>query len=106
MDGRKGVKRNSEDLKRLIAIALKYNKDEHLAPKVVATGKGAIAQAILKEAKAHGISVHQDRDLALILSTLQMDDYIPFEAYTTVAKIIAFLLKKGKDAPLIFTEKP
>ena len=46
--------------KRAEAIALKYNQDQDLAPKVLAKGKGKIAENILEKAKELDIPVQKD----------------------------------------------
>jgi hypothetical protein len=42
-----------------VAIALTYGKNQG-APKVVAKGRGLIAQAIIERARQHGIFVHEN----------------------------------------------
>ena len=72
------------------AIALEYNPDEE-APKVVATGKGAIAERIIEKAKEAAVPVHQDDRLADTLSRLDIGDAIPPELYEVVAEILVFV---------------
>lgn len=76
--------------KNLTAIALEYNPDED-APKVVATGKGQIAEKIISEAKKADVPVHQDSKLAGTLSKLEIGDMIPPELYEAVAEILVFV---------------
>ena len=59
-----------KDLSKLTAVALEYNPDED-APKVVASGKGALAQKILEKGKESGVPVHKDDKLANTLSKLE-----------------------------------
>jgi flagellar biosynthesis protein len=72
------------------AIALSYNPDE-AAPKIIATGKGYIADKILKVAEDTHIPVHKDEQLAGTLSKLEIGDYIPPELYEVVAEILIFV---------------
>ena len=72
------------------AIALEYNPDED-APKVVATGKGIMAEKILEKAKEADVPIHQDDRLADTLSRLDIGDAIPPELYEVVAEILVFV---------------
>ena len=73
------------------AIALEYNPNESEAPKVVATGKGLIADKIVEQAKEADIPVHKDGKLAGTLSKLEIGDLIPPELYEAVAEILVFV---------------
>ena len=64
------------------AVALSYDPDDD-APKVVATGKGALAEKIIEEAKQAKVPVHKDSKLADTLSRLEM--------YEVVAEILVFV---------------
>ena len=72
------------------AIALEYNPDE-AAPKVIATGKGLIAEKIIEKAKEANVPVHADSKLAGTLSKLEIGDMIPPELYEAVAEILVFV---------------
>ena len=76
------------------AIALKYEMGEEEAPKVIAKGKGEIAAQIIKAAKEHGIEIQEDANLTEILDAIEIDDFIPLEAYTAVAEILRAIYKK------------
>jgi len=73
------------------AIALEYNPNESEAPKVVATGKGLIADKIVEQAKEANVPVHKDGKLAKTLSQLEIGDMIPPELYEAVAEILVFV---------------
>ena len=45
--------------KNRTAIALEYNPDESEAPKVIASGKGLVADKIIEEAKKADVPVHK-----------------------------------------------
>ncbi len=85
-----------EHYKKLIAIALEYKKDFH-APKITAKGKGEVAERILQIAKKHKVDIRKDPQLISILSILEIDDYIPFEAYAAVSGILAHIYKKNAE---------
>ena len=65
------------------AIALEYNPDEE-APKVIASGRGHLADKIIDKAQEYDIPVHQDKKLANSLSNLEIGEYIPKELYQVV----------------------
>jgi len=79
-----------EKLKNKTAIALEYNPDEE-APKIIATGKGILAEKIIEKAKEADVPVHQDGKLASTLSKLEIGDMIPPELYEAVAEILVFV---------------
>ena len=72
------------------AVALSYDPDDD-APKVVATGKGALAEKIIEEAKQAKVPVHKDSKLADTLSRLEIGELIPPELYEVVAEILVFV---------------
>jgi len=75
-----------------IAVALSYNPiDNYTAPEVVASGRGLIAEQILKLAFEHGVKVHEDADLAEILTALEIGEEIPVEAFIAVAEILRYV---------------
>ncbi len=74
------------------AVALRYDPAlGDTAPKVVAKGKGRIADQILQLAQKNGVPVRQDANLVQVLSRLNLDQDIPPEVYRAVAAILAFL---------------
>lgn len=73
------------------AIALHYNEDATQAiPKVTATGQNDVAQQIIELAKEHGIPIHEDPELAVLLSQLELYEDIPESLYHVVAEVLAF----------------
>ena len=81
--------KNREKLKT--AIALGYDPNEDNAPKVIASGKGHVAERIIEKAKESDIPVHEDDKLAGTLSKLDIGDAIPPELYEVVAEILVFV---------------
>lgn len=79
-----------ENKKPRQAIALAYDPDED-APKVIATGKGALAERIIEKAKEADVPVHRDDKLADTLSRLEIGEMIPPELYQVVAEILVFV---------------
>jgi flagellar biosynthesis protein len=78
--------------KRQIAVALAYHGHES-APKVVAQGRGLIAQEIIKRAKEHGVFVHESEDLVGLLMQVELDQHIPPQLYLAVAELLAWLYR-------------
>src|SRR5574340_551003 len=74
------------------AGALAYAEGQ-LAPRVVAKGRGLIAEAIINQARAHGIYVHESPELVSLLMQVDMDQHIPPELYRAVAELLAWLYK-------------
>ena len=72
------------------AIALEYDPNE-AAPKVVATGTGAIADRIIEKAQEANVTLHKDSKLADTLSRLEIGEMIPPELYEVVAEILVFV---------------
>ncbi len=72
------------------AVALAYNPGD-AAPKILATGKGAVAERILEAAKEADVPTYQDSALADTLSRLEIGDMIPPELYEVVAEILVFV---------------
>ena len=72
------------------AVALEYSPD-NAAPKIVAAGRGLVAERIISEAEAHNISIYEDPDLAHTLNMLNIGDTIPPELYQVVAQILIYV---------------
>jgi len=72
------------------AVALSYNPEE-IAPKIVATGKGYLAEKIINRAKESDVPIHKDETLADTLSRLELGSYIPPELYEVVAQVLLFV---------------
>ncbi|WP_407051410.1 EscU/YscU/HrcU family type III secretion system export apparatus switch protein [Methyloraptor flagellatus] len=87
----------SEPDKPRIAVALRY--EAPAAPRVVAKGRGAIADAILDKAAASGVVIEQNPLLATALSSVDLDAEIPEELYRAVAEVIAFVLRAARAKP-------
>ncbi len=81
------------------AVALGYNKAADNAPKVLATGKGDIANKIIEEAKKHKVPIKEDSDLVEILSKIDINQEIPQDLYKAVAEIFTFLYRTTKSTP-------
>jgi flagellar biosynthesis protein len=81
---------SEEKTKPKQAIALEYNPSED-APKVVASGRGLLAEKIIEKAKEANVPLHRDDKLADTLSRLEIGEMIPPELYEVVAEILVFV---------------
>ncbi|MGV1100147.1 EscU/YscU/HrcU family type III secretion system export apparatus switch protein [Thiovibrio sp. JS02] len=79
------------------AVALRYDKEQDAAPKVVAKGGGEIAEKILELAREYGIPIHEDTDLVEILAKLNLNQEIPPATYIVVAEILAFIYRGNES---------
>lgn len=79
-----------EEKKPKQAIALEYDPSED-APKVIASGRGLLAERIIERAKEAQVPIHQDSKLADTLSRLEIGEMIPPELYEVVAEILVFV---------------
>ncbi len=73
------------------AIALAYDPAAIELPKVIAKGRGTLAEELIRLAVEHNIPIKYDPDLVQVLSKLDIDDQIPEEVYVVVAEIMAFI---------------
>jgi flagellar biosynthesis protein len=73
------------------AAALKYKRGDDSAPKMVAKGRGKVAEKIVEIAREHNVPIKEDKDLVEFLSTLDLYQEIPQELYKAVAEILAFI---------------
>ncbi len=73
------------------AVALKYNLEKDNAPKIVATGKGKIAEKIIQTARENDIPIESNKDVVDILARLNIGDEIPEKLYRAIAEILSFI---------------
>ncbi len=74
------------------AVALKYNAEEDIAPVVIASGYGDVAERIIDIAEQRGIPVFRDDSAASMMCMLEVGSSIPQELYQVVAAIYVHLL--------------
>lgn len=85
---------------RASAVALAYGQGD-AAPRVVAKGRGLIADQIVAMAREHGIWVHESPELVAVLMQVDLDRFIPPELYLAVAELLAWVyrLEQGGEKP-------
>jgi len=85
------------------AVALSYDERDGaagLSPKIVASGQGAIAEAIIARAREFGVPVHESRELVAALMNFDLDQRIPPTLYVAVAEVLTWVYRlEHKLAP-------
>lgn len=74
------------------AVALAYSAADS-APRVVAKGRGLIAEEIIARARAHGVFVHEAPELVALLMQVDLDARIPPQLYVAVAELLAWIYR-------------
>lgn len=82
--------KKEEKKKDKTAVAVSYEPGE-AAPKILATGKGLIAEKIIEKAEENNVPLYKDNKLADTLSRLEIGDMIPPELYEAVAEVLVFV---------------
>lgn len=78
------------------AAALKYDKEKTAAPKVVAAGKGKLAENIIAKAKEFDVPLFANEALVNSLVDLDIDTQIPPELYQSVIEVFVWLMKNDQ----------
>ena len=98
MSDMKPNKPSGTDDDRSLAIALAYSPGD-AAPRVVAKGRGLIAEAIIARAHDHDVYVHESPEMVALLMQVDLDDRIPPQLYLAVAELLAWLYRVDKNSP-------
>ena len=75
------------------AVALKYDGKKDKAPRVIAKGRGNIAEKIIDIAKEHNVPLYEDKNLIQVLEALDLETEVPPELYRAVAEVLAFIYR-------------
>jgi flagellar biosynthesis protein len=81
------------------AAALKYERGDDGAPKVIAAGAGLIAERIVEIAREQGVPVREDPALAEALARLELEQEIPPELFVAVAEVLVWAYGLEKRRP-------
>ena len=91
----------------VLAVALGYVPGTP-APRVLAQGRGAIAQAIVDKAEELGIPARTEPALVEFLMELDLHSWIPPELYAAVAEVLAWAYEDSQrsqqERPLLAME--
>ncbi|HEY3166574.1 MAG TPA: EscU/YscU/HrcU family type III secretion system export apparatus switch protein [Candidatus Binatia bacterium] len=82
----------NQELKRQ-TVVLRYKPKKEAAPRLVAKGRGYLAEKIIELPRLYDIPIRQDKKLLQILSRLDLGEEIPPEDYKAVAEILAFIYR-------------
>ncbi len=74
------------------AVALRYDVDKNIAPVIVASGMGYVAEKIIEIAGENKVPIYEDTSLTTILTQLELGSEIPEELYKAVVDIYVFFL--------------
>lgn len=97
------MEQSKQEQKKKAAVALSYDPKEE-APKVIALGRGYLADKIIARAKEANVPLHQDEKLADTLSRLELGEMIPPELYDVVAEILVFVDRMDRIKSKVGTE--
>ena len=84
------------------AVALAYSQTD-AAPRVVAKGRGLIAEQIITRAREHGVYVHDSPELVSLLLQVDLDQRIPPQLYIAVAELLAWIYRLESGQPVAAT---
>ncbi|AEG60676.1 EscU/YscU/HrcU family type III secretion system export apparatus switch protein [Desulforamulus ruminis] len=80
------------------AVALQYDQEIDTAPRVVAAGKGYLAEKMLQIAQEKAVPVYKDPVLVEMLAHLDLGAEIPPELYNIVAEVLVFVYSLDKQS--------
>ena len=80
------------------AVALRYRLGEDMAPVVIASGYGAIADKIIGIGEERGIPVYKDDSAASMLCMLEVGRSVPADLYEVIAAIYMQILMTANKA--------
>ncbi len=76
---------------RKMATAIRYDKENSVAPELVAKGMGVVAEKIIEKAEASDVPIYKDQRLSQQLYNLELGEEIPPELYEVVAEVLVFI---------------
>ncbi|ATB31832.1 EscU/YscU/HrcU family type III secretion system export apparatus switch protein [Melittangium boletus] len=80
-----------------MAIALKYDKEKDVAPRIVAKGLRLKAEKIREIAKQYNIPLMKNVPLANALYRVDVGQEVPEELYDAVAEILNFIYELQRE---------
>ncbi|ODT72928.1 MAG: hypothetical protein ABS75_01515 [Pelagibacterium sp. SCN 63-23] len=82
---------------RALAVALQYEQGSREAPRVVAKGRGLLAEKIVALAEENGVVIEANPVLAEALTGVELDETIPVELYEAMAVVIGYVLRQSRN---------
>jgi flagellar biosynthesis protein FlhB len=90
-----------------IAIAIRYRRKHDASPRVIAKGKGNLADSMREMAREHGIPIYRDIPLARMLyKRVKVGKEVPQENFRAVATVLAFVYRVTGRVPGTGPEMP
>lgn len=93
----------TDNIDQQIAVALKY--DGERAPEVTASGKGDLADKIIRLARDYGVPLYENPELVEILARLDLGEEVPDTLYRIIAEILAFAFHLQGRTPEEFSSE-
>lgn len=90
--------RGAADMRRREAVALAY-RDGDRAPRVVAQGRGDIADEIIRRAREAGVFTYESRELVGLLMQVDLDAHVPPALYVAVAELLVWIWRVEQQRP-------
>lgn len=84
------LEKSKKEEEQKLATAISYEEKEQV-PKVVASGKGKLAEKIIEEGKKQNITIYKDKELANLMKNLDVGEQIPPSLYNVVAQVLVFV---------------
>lgn len=82
---------------RKSAVALGFDRNQGDAPRVLAKGKGMVAENMIGIAKENEVPIQEDPSLIELLSELDINQSIPEELFQAVAEVFAFVYRADRE---------
>ena len=86
-----------DDVMNKKAVALRYDENKDVAPVIVASGLGYMAERMVEMANENGVPVYEDNSLATVLTQLDLGTAIPEELYQAIVDIYAYFLRYNPE---------
>ncbi|PAF45459.1 EscU/YscU/HrcU family type III secretion system export apparatus switch protein [Helicobacter sp. 11S02629-2] len=82
------------------AAALAYDKDKDSSPRLVASGVGQIAQAIIQKAEEFDVPLFKNEVLVDSLVHMDLNANVPPELYQAVVEVFVWLQNTEKNTQI------
>ncbi len=87
------ISRHGRKTTRKTAVAIQYDREVMAAPKIVAKGRGGVAERLIELARENNVPIVEDKLLVEMLDQLNLNQEIPGELYQVVAEILVAVYK-------------
>lgn len=88
---------SEQETYRKKAVALGYEADTDVAPKIKAAGRGYVAEEIIQRAKEMDLPIQEDSSLVELLSEITINETIPEDLYQVVAEVFAYIYQVDQE---------